>query len=260
MPKAISFQPSLLLTPDHKLILCGGDNNKDTCLELRNNDWKFHSSLNQQRKNAFGVSMKQGVFIFGGWDSPNTTWEWLPNGSSQWENGTNKIPYPGLDYGCGVKISENTMAFIGGLTSQNRLLTFNVDTKEWTNYGNVLKHGRYGHACVLFNDQIVIVGGYTGSEDLASTEVIDLQDLRTSTFSGNLNQARYGPGLVTHFGNIPTIAAIGGSIYKDGTNTYFDSIETWNETTGKWTTSTMKLVQPKFNFGYSSIPVNLVCS
>ena len=65
---------------------------------------------------------------------------------------------------------------------------------------------------------------------------------------------------MTHFGNIPTIAAIGGSIYKDGTNTYFDSIETWNETTGKWTISTTKLMQPKFNFGYSSIPVNLVCS
>ena len=65
---------------------------------------------------------------------------------------------------------------------------------------------------------------------------------------------------MTHFGNIPTIAAIGGSIYKDGTNTYFDSIETWNETTGKWTTSTTKLGQPNSEFGYLSIPAYLVCS
>ena len=63
---------------------------------------------------------------------------------------------------------------------------------------------------------------------------------------------------MTHIGNIPTIVAFGGYIYLGGT--LFDSIETWNETTGKWTTSTTKLVQPKFNFGYSSIPVNLVCS
>ena len=55
--------------------------------------------------------MKHGAFIFGGIDSP-TTWEWLPNGSSQWENGTNQIPSPGLKYGCSVKISENVIALV----------------------------------------------------------------------------------------------------------------------------------------------------
>ena len=153
--------------------------------------------------------MKQGAFVFGGLDSP-TTWEWLPNGSSQWEIGTNQIPSPGFGYGCSVKISENVIALVGGSASLKRLLTFNVDTKEWKNYGNVLKQGRYHHACVTFNDQIVIAGGWSGSETLASTEVIDLQDLSTSTFSGNLNQARSTHGLVvTPIGNIPTIVAFG---------------------------------------------------
>ena len=198
--------------------------------------------------------MKQGVFIFGGWDSPNTTWEWLPNGSSQWKNGTNQIPSPGFKQGCAVKISENVIALVGGSRSPRRLLTFNIDTKEWKNYGNVLKVQRLSHACVTFNDRIIIVGGL-------STEVIDIQDLSTSTFSGNLNQARGYHGLVvSHIGNKLTVLAFGGNSYKDGTWTYFDSIETWNETTGKWTTSTNKLEQPIHESGYSSIPTYLVCS
>ena len=73
----INSQPSLILTPDQKIILCGGGRTHITCIELKNNKWEYHSSLMMSRNLPSAVSLKNGVFIFGG-EWSKTTWEWLP--------------------------------------------------------------------------------------------------------------------------------------------------------------------------------------
>ena len=67
--KKISSQHTLVLTAgDYKLLSCGGEAYKRTCfrLDVKNGKWKYHSYLTQQRAHAFGISMPNGVYVFGG--------------------------------------------------------------------------------------------------------------------------------------------------------------------------------------------------
>ena len=259
LPSAINRQPSLLMTHDQKILLCGGWNEK-SCREMKSNNWEQHSSLNEERSHASAFVMKTGIFLFGGESSP-TTWEWLPNnGSPQWIPGDSDIPDPGFDNGCGVKISETEIALIGGAVYNSgwkgikKLLIFNTETREWTaDHDNVLKVGRFDHACVLLNTKIIVNGGQD-YEYLSSTEVI--QDLTSSTLSGNLNRKRAYHGLViAHVGTKQLVMAFGG---YDGRGNYLD-FETWDETTGNWTMSNITLSQPRSNFGYLSVPTRILC-
>ena len=91
--------------------------------------------------------MKNGVFVFGGHDH-DTTWEWLPRGSSQWKFGgkirRNNPNHPGLMAGCAVKFSENVIALIGGQDSRRngmkKLLTYDTKNRRWRDLGNILLH------------------------------------------------------------------------------------------------------------------------
>ena len=256
LPTYISYQPSLMLTQDHKIIICGGSFNEKRCLEMVSNTWVQHSSLNQKRRCASAISMESGSFFFGGIDS-KATWEWLPSGSSKWIPGNSSIPVPGIKRGCAVKISQNEIALIGGRESPRKLISYNTKTGQWKNYGNILKEGRSGHACVLFNEKIFVVGGNSEADYFNSTEVIDLRDLTISTLSGNLIQRRANHGLaVVHVGNNRTVIAMGG--IEEGVD--LDSIEAWDETTGKWTMLDMKISLAKSAFAYLSVPHLLICS
>ena len=261
LPYGIDYQPSLIMTHDEKILLCGGKFRK-SCLEMKSNTWERHSSLNEERRMASAVVMETGIFLFGGGYS-ETTWEWLPNnGSSQWIRGDSDIPSPGFAGGCGVKISDIDIALIGGYYNRNgikNLLIFNTETRNWTaKHDNVLKVGRYAHACISTSNKIIVTGGKTSpSEYLASTEVINLQDLTNSTLIGSLNQARSRHGLVlSHVGNKETLMAFGG---YDGGGDFLDTIETWDGTTGNWTNSDIKLSQPRIDFGYLSVPTHILC-
>ena len=50
LPKGINIQPSLILTNDDKILLCGGKNNEQECLELKENNWVHHSDLIESRE------------------------------------------------------------------------------------------------------------------------------------------------------------------------------------------------------------------
>ena len=260
LPYGISGQPSLILTPDKKILLCGGNDNEKKCLEMKNNVWEFHSFLKEKRRHASAVSMDKGVFLFGGYENP-TSWEWLPNGSNEWQIGLSKITSPGFMYGCTVKVSEYEIALIGGATSKfkgtKKLLTYNIETENWKDYGDILKMERKNHACVSFNNKIIITGGNVASD---STEIIDINDLTNSISSGKLNQERRHHGLaVAHIGSKRTAVAFGG---HNGTEEgYLDSIELWDDTTENWTLLASKLETPKESFGHLAIPFGLLsCS
>ena len=96
-----------------EILLCGGENNGNKCLTLKDSKWKPHSSLHEERIFASAVAMPDGVFIFGGNYYGESTWEWLPNGTQVWKKG-GQIPGDYFYRGCAVKTSVNEIVLIGG--------------------------------------------------------------------------------------------------------------------------------------------------
>ena len=251
LPINISGKPSVIQTSNDEILLCGGFRNKQKCLELKNNQWQEHSTLKNQRTFASAVSMPGGIYIFGG-DLSITTWEWLPSGTNQWQSGTTIIPGDRFEMGCAVKINDKDILLIGGHLTYKQVLKFNTNTKAFTNLGDVLNQERSDHACALYQDKVIITGGRRSD---SSTEIINLNDLTTAYTTGNFVQARYGHGLVVvHVDNKPTVLAVGGL-----GNGILDSIEMWNPTNETWTMTSMKLTEPKSNFGILSLPTHLLC-
>ena len=57
LPIRISIAPSLILTQDQKILLCGGYRNFQKCLGLNKDAWQEHSSLNEKRRYAVSFTM-----------------------------------------------------------------------------------------------------------------------------------------------------------------------------------------------------------
>lgn len=135
-------------------------------------------------------------------------------------------------------------------------MKFNTLTQDFENLGEeILKQKRWGHACTRVHDDIIITGGRYSS----STEVININDLTTTTLGGNLRQPRYFHGLVY---NDPILLAVGGTYREDvlGSTYFLDSIEKWNPSTKTWTMMSEKLHEQKSSFGILSMPKHLLCS
>ena len=113
-----------------------------------------------------------------------------------------------------------------------------------------------GALCTLsYIDGKILIAGGRAMGELESTEVIDLEDLRTSRLVGNLNQEREEHGLVlAHLDGKLTALAIGGDDWDP-----VDSIEMWDESTETWTMADMKLNPAREEFGYVSVPSHLLC-
>ena len=160
------------------------------------------------------------------------------------------------------------MILIGGyfgLDGKNldRIIKSDINTNEWTNLGK-LQVGRYSHACAVFNNQIIVSGGQTSNVFyLTSTEVISIGNVTSSRLSGSLNEARGSHGMaIAVLNDESTLLAFGGNFYQDLDNQqeYLRSIEKWNPGSETWTLLPEdKLSEPKSNFGFLSVPSNLLC-
>ena len=75
---------------DHKVLSCGGTNNGHVCHELRPQigQWTWHSTMTNNRTYSTAISMPNGIYIFGGFDSSTTT-DFLPKSSKVWQAGPN---------------------------------------------------------------------------------------------------------------------------------------------------------------------------
>ena len=162
-------------------------------MELNNKQWQKHSHLKYERFGITAVSMPKGIFVFGGYNS-RTSWEWLPNGMKEWQrpSGNNFIPGAGFAGGCAVKINDYEILLIGGDRTEKRLLKFNTATEQFTNLGDILKFERSNHACIRFQEDIIITGGSGWS----STEIINVHNLTNSYIAGNMVEKRSSHGLV----------------------------------------------------------------
>jgi len=221
--------------------------------------WKNHSSLTQERREATGITMPKGIYLFGGYHS-ETKFEYLPTNGKIWQEGGKSIP-GGFGGGCGVKINSEELVLIGGVGTGTRVLKFNTMTNTFTTW-STLNQGRFAHSCTVLDQNIIVVGGYalTGGSTTpktASTEIISISNNGKSTMAatGNLNIARVHFGLVTLKG--PLVLAFGGQTDSDR----LDTIEKWNQETQQWKlVESTTLSEKKAFFGYLAVPASAVCS
>ena len=259
LPKALGDFPSLFLTSENNILLCGGTRNEYECLEMKVNNWIHHSDLIEKRGKATSVTMAKGTFIFGGVHSRNT-WEWLPSGNSTWVQGGN-IPDPGFSSGCGVPISTNEILLIGGgdltdFSQTDRILKFNVETNEWTEMDEKLYPPNHGHSCLLFKNNIIVSGGGLGT--IIDSTLIMNKDSLTVSKTSNMNEKRREHGLVVaHYNNQTTVLAIGGMSngWKETA-----SVEKWDPESEAWSLADdLTLSEAKYGFGALSVPTRLLC-
>ena len=197
--------------------------------------------------------MPNGVYIFGGRESP-TTCDFLPkNNTGVWQAGPT-IPN-GFKYGCGLKISPEELLLIGGLGTEDRIMSFNTRTNIFSTFGS-LQQGRYHHSCALLNNLILVAGGYSGGY-LSSTEVIPLAN-GIPRYGGNLNPARYEFGLATIGGHYKRVISFGGYTGWDGSS-YLSTVEEWNEDTEEWKLAPYSLEEGKTEFASLAVPPQMVC-
>ena len=80
---------TLVTTNNGDILSYGGGS--QLCLVLKNGSWVEHSTMNIYRLGAVGITMPEGIYVFGGILSANTS-EFLPNDATIWQEGPD-VPY-----------------------------------------------------------------------------------------------------------------------------------------------------------------------
>ena len=251
LPKEI-FGSSMVLH-NGTILLCGGEKNKQKCLQLDHGTWKEQSTLNEERAYHSAVTTQRATFLFGGcgFDS-SKTYEYLPKDSNTWLIGKTEIP-GGFWAGCAIAVkSDQEIWLIGGEGTEERILSFNVNDHSFQVLPSQLNVGRHGHSCAFIQNtnKVMITGGEDIDEDiLDSTEILDTEDGSVSMASPmNLIRSGHGMGVVTIHGK-EKLAVFGGF---DG-RINFDSVEIYNNHTGKWETTDIKLKEAKGYFSFLGV-------
>ena len=259
LPKSI--YNSSMVVHNGTILLCGGFSNEKKCLQLDHGTWKVHSTLNEERVDHSAVTTQMATFLFGG-ERSRTTYEYLPRGSTKWLMGKTQIPR-GFDSGCAIAVkSEKEIWLIGGESTENRILSFNVENHSFQELHFQLTTGRQGHKCAYIpnTNKIIITGGYIqgyGYGYLNSTEIIDVRDGRISRASPmNLKRHQHGMGIVTINGE-DKLVAFGG---KRSWQSCLDCVEVYNTKTRKWEHTDIKLKAPKTSFGFLNVKLEHIIS
>ena len=237
------------------MLLCGGWNNEKKCLKLDHGTWKEHSTLNVERTLHSAVTTQTATFIFGG-DYSDKTYEYLPRDSSIWLMGKTEIP-GGFENGCALTVKSQEIWLIGGWTTEERILSFNVQSHTFQVVPFQLNVGRDEHRCAFIpNTNKIMVTGGDNDDFLDSTEIIDTENGNV-TMASPMNSKRvdHGMGVVTINGK-DRLAVFGG---HDGRN-YLDSVELYNTQTEKWETSDFTLSEAKSAFSYLTVKLGDILS
>ena len=254
LPRNIGY--SLMVAHNGTILLCGGENNEQKCLQMDHGTWKEHSTLNMERALHSIVATQETTFIFGG-SCSRTTYEYLPKDSTKWLIGKTEIPL-GLRSGCAVTVkSEQEIWLIGGWRNGRRILSFNVNDHTFQVLPFQLNMARLEPRCAFIpnTNKIIITGGYDNGY-LDATEILDIED-RKVTMAGPMNTKRdlHGMGVVTINGK-DKLAAFGG---YDGRN-FLDSVELYNPKTEKWEMADFKLSEPKSHFSFLTVKLGNILS
>ena len=247
---------STMFLHDGNFLVCGGNKNKKKCLVLSHGTWKEHSSLNKKRLWHSSVTTQIATFVFGGIRS-ETTYEYLPKGSTTWLMGKTEIPRDFVG-GCAIAVkSEQEIWLIGGMGIQKKILSFNVTDHSFQELSSQLNQGMYGPSSAFIPKatKVMITGG--GIENSNFTEILDIRNGNV-TMASPMNSKRlfHGIGVLTINGE-DRLAVFGGDDDNDGRH---DDVETYNCQTGKWETSDIRLNTPKQNFGFLTVKLSKIIS
>ena len=253
---------------DGKIIVCGGLNNLKKCLQLIDGTWEEHSTLNKRRVVHSTVTTQKATFVFGGIRSIDavtrskvleTTYEYLPKGSTTWLMGKTEIPL-GFADGCTIAVkSDQEIWLIGGYKTKKRILSFNVRNHTFQVLPFNLNIGRASARCAFIpnTNKVMITGGYCSATYLKSTEIIDPED-GSVTMASKMKYKRigHGMGIVTINGE-DRLAVFGG--YHEET-LQRDSIEFYDNQNGKWERKSIKMKEARSSFGFLSLKLSDVIS
>ena len=238
------------------ILLCGGINNEQKCLQLDHGTWKEHSTLNEKRINHSAITTQTAIFLFGGTYS-RTTYEYLPTDSTTWLMGKTEIP-GSFWAGCAISVkSDQEIWLIGGFLTAKRILSFNVKDHTFQELPSQLNMERWGHRCAFIpnTNKVMITGGYNnGPSD--SVEILDTEDGSLTMASPmNLERSWHGMGVVTINGE-ERLAVFGGN----NGESWHDSVELYNNQTGKWETTNITMKEANSEFGFLSVKLADVVS
>ena len=128
------------------ILLCGGYDEEQKCLQMEHGTWKDHSTLNKGRRFHSAVTTETATFLFGGCMT-GKTYEYLPKDSTRWLMGKTEIPGREYSRGCAVFVKSKQEiwligGYIPGAVGLKRILIFNVNDHTFRVSESVLNVAR----------------------------------------------------------------------------------------------------------------------
>ena len=239
------------------------------CLVLKGGEWIKHSRLNMNRFGGVFIDMLNGIYVFGGKISPNTT-EFLPKGSSVWQFGPELKLFEekgrsfcerNFAFGNGHKVSDEDIILI----KRNHVINFNVKTNLFT-YLKKINHNHFeGCASVFYNGKVIISGGQTYALHFPFTYYVSyttrIYDLKSKKcrLVGNLNVPRSRHRMaVISMDNKLKVIAFGG--YGIDSRSFLNSIELFDEVKETWTLLDAKMKIGRRHFAHVEVSSTFFCN
>ena len=247
---------SSMVAHNGTILLCGGWDNSNKCLQLDHGTWKKHSTLNEARVWHSIVTTQIATFIFGSFYS-RTTYEYLPKDSTKWLMGKTEIP-GGFESGYAIAVkSEQEIWLIGGKGTEKRILSFNVESHTIQELPFQLNVGRFNHRCAFIPNttKVMITGGYSDGV-LDSTEMLDTED-GSITIASSINSKRWQHGMrVVTINGENKLAVFGGSDKRN----FLDTVELYNTQMEKWEMTDFKLSGARSDFSFLTVKLGDILS
>ncbi len=221
-----------------RIATCGGydgDDELKDCLVLRDGQWRGGEldDLPEKTDNLASARLEDGVFLLGGYNTPNSS-VFLRANSRSWESGPG-LPVAMRDGPCAAPIGLHSFLIVHGrdVYEFDTRVAGPTDDAGWRPKENwpQLQVERYEQpGCGVIKNMFVVAGGAdSGWNYWKSTEIIDLVTKKIS-FGGEMEKKRARFHLLSIGGNL---FAVGGSYYDGGWNHLAD-VEEFVEETGTW--------------------------
>ena len=255
---------TFLLPMDNLILTCGGELGffqgfSRSCFAYDKNkgNWTLHSSFAIKRIHAISITMENSVYVLGGITSSKTS-EILESGSKTWIEGP-EIP-DGVIHSCGVRLNKNEFMVIGGFNEQSlatkRILIYNIETNTWRNFSKELEIGRTKHACIISDNNLLVIGGSDiDGNTLKDTEIIPL-DSEANVKHVDLNVPRKNFGVTELLTDEGSRVLVFGGQTRNG---LISSVEEWSALEKKWKLSDITLSGARADFGFATIPLSVLC-
>ena len=231
---------------------------------------EIFSTLHEDRSGGILICMPNGMYVFGGINFshdpfPNNpiTSKFFENESKEWKNGPifphHLYPqeksihdyirdYTSFEFSAGHKVSKEEFIVV----MNRHIFKYNVNTNEWC-YIVKLKYSRRQSSSLVFNEKLVVAGGYEIPHEniLTDTEIVDLT-ARESWIAGHLNIPRVAFKMdMFVVEGLPEIGAYGGNC-EGSENSQL--IEIWHEKLKSWKILTKESANEIFKMSEYRIP------